>query len=158
MSAVAFGNRGGWQRWRLMDDERRQHEEARTFRAVTEMLEEENRVDFSDHPVVWDGHEVPWEVCDVALGFAKNMRGDAPMMDKWLASLLHARRYVQDQHATFLRGGDPPPICNGPSRLQRDRDRAALQRLEVPLVLVTPRRAPPSAKPGQVAQVYPPPT
>ena len=142
MSAVAFGNRGGWQRWRLMDDERRQHEEARTFRAVAEMLEEESRADFPDHPVVWDRAEVPWETCDIAFGFAKNMRGDAPMMDRWLASLVRARRYVEEQHAAFLRGGDPPPLSNGPSRFQRDRDRAALERLEVPLVLVTPRRAP----------------
>jgi hypothetical protein len=80
--------------------------------------------------------------CDIAFGFAKNMRGDAAMMDKWLASLVRARRYVEVQHAAFLRGGDPPPLSNGPSRFQRDRDRAALERLEVPLVLVTPRRAP----------------
>ena len=97
---------------------------------------------------MWDGTEVPWEVADLALGFAKNMRGDAPMMEKWLASLLRARRHVEDQHATFLRGGDPPPICNGPSRFQRDRDRAALARLEVPLVLVTPRCAVAAADAG----------
>ena len=158
MSIIHFGNRGGWVRWRTMDTAERERQEGRTAEVIADMLADPRRINFPDFPVVLDGAEVEWEICDIALDFARNMRGDMAMTERWLACLLRALRYVDGQRAAFLRGGDPPPVSPGPSGLQRERDRAALERLEVPLVLVTPRRAPPSAKPGQVAQVYPPPT
>ena len=110
-----------------MDNERRQHEEARTFRAIAEMLDEPNRVDFPGLPVALDGAEAGWEMCGVALSSARNPLGHAPMMDKRLVSSpARARRFVEGQRAEFFRGG--------PSGLQRDR--AALARLGAPLVLV----------------------
>ncbi len=118
-----------------MDDERRQHEEARTFRAIAEMLDEPNRVDFPGLPVALDGAEAGWEMCGVALSSARNPLGHAPMMDKRLVSSpARARRFVEGQRAEFFRGGGPPPVSGGPSGLQRDR--AALACVGAPLVLV----------------------
>ena len=78
-----------------MDDERRQHQEARTFRVIAEMLDEPNRVDFPDLPLALDGAEVEREKCGVALSFARNPLGHAPTMDKWLASLASERWPVE---------------------------------------------------------------
>ncbi len=76
-----------------MDDERRQHEEARTFRAIAKMLDQPNRVGF---PVALDGAEAGWEMCGVALSSARNPLGHAPMMDKRLVSSpARARRFVE---------------------------------------------------------------
>lgn len=141
MSGVAFANRGGWVRWRTMEPARREEEQDRTFRVLSEMLADPRRLEFPDFPVVLDGAELPWEVADAAFGFAKHKPADAPMMDRWLASIPAGRSYVESQRAAFMSGLPDYSISPGPSRLQSDRDRDALARLDVPLVLVTPRRA-----------------
>ena len=72
---------------------------------------------------------------------ARGKPPNRPMAERWIASLPSARRYIEDQQAAFLRGvGDPPPVSYGASRLQRERDREALARLETPLVLASPGR------------------
>ena len=136
-------------RWRAMDAAECERQEARTAQVIADMLADPRRIEFPDFPVVHDGVEVEWEICDIALDFARNMRGDMPMIERWLACLPRARRYVDGQRAAFLRGGDPPPVSQGPSSLQRDRDRAALARLEGPLVIVTPRSVPAVAEAGR---------
>ena len=118
MSIIGFGNRGGWVRWRTMDAEERERQETRTAEVIADMLADPRRINLPDFPVVLDGVEVEWDICDIALDFARNVRGDAPMMEKWLASLARARHFVEGQQATFLRGGDPPPVSPGPSGLQ----------------------------------------
>lgn len=141
MSATAFANRGGWVHWRTMDPARREEQQDRTFGVLSEMLADPGRFEFPDFPVVLDRAEVPWEVCDLALSFAKRKPPGEQIMDRWLASLHGARRHIEGQRAAFLRGDDVEIASNAPSRLQRDRDRDALARLDVPLVLVTPCRA-----------------
>ena len=142
MSAVDFGNRDGWRRWRAMPDDLRERAEAATVDLLGEMLDEPGRVAFPDWPVVENGREVEWLACDIALALARRS-GDrsAPMLERWCAALSRGKAEVAEERAAFLRGGDPPasPVPSHDAAWQRDRPRLA--RLAAPLVLVTERRA-----------------
>ncbi len=105
MSAIDFGNRDGWRRWRAMPDDLRERAEAATVDLLAEMLDEPGRVTFPDWPVVEDDREVEWLACDIALSVAR-CSGDrsAPMLDRWCTALQRGKAEVAEERAAFLRG------------------------------------------------------
>lgn len=106
-------------------------EAARTRRAVAEMLDDPRCLAFPDHPVLLDGTELLWRVCDVALTYARYAKPGAPMFSRWLAALPDAVDYVRSEQQEFERTGEPCPTP------EPTRDAATLNGLRAPLVLTS---------------------
>lgn len=105
------------------------HEENRTVEAIRNLLDDSRTLAFPDHPVLLDGTELLWRVCDVALTYARHAKPGAPMFSRWLAALPDAVDYVRSEQQEFERTGEPCPTP------EPTRDAATLNGLRAPLVL-----------------------
>ena len=88
-----------------------------------------------------DGREIEWRHADLAFTLARNARGEGSMFERWCAKLSAAERALRAEYTAWCRGQDVAITPNEPAR-GSSYERAVLARLEVPLALVTPRRAP----------------
>lgn len=135
-----FEDGRGWPRWRAMSLDQRQQAAARTAEVIAELLAEDGRTSFPNHPVTDRGAELSWHLCDTAFEFAKRSRREGTtMFDRWLAQLEPARKFLAAEEAEWLRGG--LPVSHSEPPRSSSRERTALARLEAPLVVTTKRQA-----------------
>ncbi len=135
MSAVEWENRGGWSRWKAMAAAQRQAEEGKTADAIGALLNQPDRATFPDWPVIADGTELDWSLCQESWLIAQRDPTSGNGMGRFCAAISLAVEQQRQRERAFLKGDASMPRPFEPDRHDR-RDHRALERLAAPLVLV----------------------
>ncbi len=135
MNAAEWENRRGWSRWQAMPADQRLAEEGRTADAIGTLLNQPDRAAFPDWPVIADGTELDWSLCQEAWLLAQRDPASGNGMGRFCAAIPLAVAQHQQRERAFLKGDASMPQ---PLEVDRHdmRDHRALAMLAAPLVLV----------------------
>jgi len=150
MNALSWENAGGWMRWKAMPAAQRQEAEGRTADAIGALLNQPDRASFPDWPVVVDGAELDWSLCQEAWLLAQRDPTSGNGMGRFCAAIPAAMAQQQQRERAFLKGDSAMPRPWEPDRHDRS-DHRALADLRTPLVLEAVQARPAAASMNGVA-------